>query len=163
MRLGTHLHAAPATALVSAYLAGLAAGRLAAGRFPLDGRLDVLLAWSLVMTLAGFAALWSTSSTPVAVAGVVIMGVAMSIHAPVGLARLFASAPGATQLASARSASGQGLAMLTCPPLLGALSDTWGLHRAALVFPVLLVLAWWAVRAAPVDRAPHAGRGTAVR
>jgi len=152
LRLNDHLRTAVGTALVSVLLAGMAAGRLLAGRLPLHGNLDRFLTASVLLALAGFVVLWSTSLAALAVIGVVIMGVAMSVHYPIALARLIASAPGATHLASARSASGQGLAMLSCPPLLGLLSDACGLRWAALIFPAILIAALTAVRRAPVDR-----------
>lgn len=152
LRLNDHLRTAVGTALVSVLLAGMAAGRLLAGRLPLHGNLDRFLTASVLLAFGGFVLLWSTSLAAVAVVGIVIMGIAMSVHYPIALARLIASAPGATHLASARSASGQGLAMLTCPPLLGLLSDVCGLRWAALIFPAILIGALVAVRRSPVDR-----------
>lgn len=152
LRLNDHLRTAVGTALVSVLLAGMAAGRLLAGRLPLHGHLDRLLTASVLLAFGGFVLLWATSFAAVAVIGVVIMGTAMSVHYPLALARLITSAPGATHLASARSASGQGLAMLTCPPLLGLLSAECGLRWATLVFPMILVAALSAIHLSPVDR-----------
>jgi MFS family permease len=152
LRLNAHAGAAVATALVSVLLAGMAAGRLLAGRIRLAGRLDRVLGWSVGIALAGFVVLWLTSSVPVAVLAVVVIGAAMSVHAPIALARLIAAADGAHR-ASARAASGQGLAMFTCPPLLGLLSDHWGIRWAVLVFPLILLAALGTIGAAPVDRA----------
>jgi MFS family permease len=152
LKLNDGLHAAVGTALVSVLLAGMAAGRLLAGRLPLHGNLDRFLIAAVLLASAGFVLLWATSFAAVAVIGVVIMGIAMSVHYPIALARLITSAPGATHLASARSASGQGLAMLTCPPLLGLLSDACGLRWATLVFPAILAGALAAIHFSPVDR-----------
>jgi MFS family permease len=152
LKLNDGLRTAVGTALVSVLLAGMAAGRLLAGRLPLHGNLDRFLIAAVLLAGAGFVLLWATSFAAVAVIGVVIMGIAMSVHYPIALARLITSAPGATHLASARSASGQGLAMLTCPPLLGLLSDACGLRWATLVFPAILVGALAAIHFAPVDR-----------
>ncbi|HEU5008231.1 MAG TPA: MFS transporter [Jatrophihabitantaceae bacterium] len=152
LRLNDGLRTAVGTALVSVLLAGMAAGRLLAGGLPLHGNLDRFLIAAVLLAFAGFALLWATSVPALAVIGVIIMGIAMSVHYPIALARLITSAPGATHLASARSAAGQGLAMLSCPPLLGLLSDACGLRWATLVFPAILVGALSAIHFSPVER-----------
>jgi MFS family permease len=152
LRLNDRLRPAVGAALVSMLLAGMAAGRLIGGRLPLNGNLDPELAASVVVAGGGFLVLWWTTWTPLAVTAVLVVGAAMSVQFPVALARLFAAAPDDARLASARSASGQGLAMLTCPPLLGLLSEAVGLRWAALLFPGILVAALATVRLAPVDR-----------
>jgi len=42
--------------------------------------------------------------------------------------------------------------MLSCPPLLGPLSEACGLRWAALIFPAILVAALSTIHWSPVDR-----------
>jgi fucose permease len=106
---------------------------------------DVLLLGAVGLAAAGFALFWTATTPIAAIAALALTGAGMSLHYPLAVSRAVAASGGRADRASGRIAIGTGCAGFLAPPLLGALGDSTGLHRAFLVVPGLLCLAAVAV------------------
>lgn len=162
------LAAGSAAAGITALVAGMTVGRLVGARLALRHPVDTLLLVAIGTALAGFGLFWVATAPLLALAGLVLAGLGVSLHFPLGISRAIAAADGRSDLATGRSALAAALAIGGAPFLLGALADGVGAHRAMLVVPVLLVaaatlVAWTRRRpagvsgaAAPVPAPPRA-------
>lgn len=144
-----------AAAGVSAVIAGMTLGRVVVGRLALRQSPQRLLAGAVLLTIAGWAVTWTTTSAPVALAGLVTTGLGIAAHYPMGAELLLRAA---TQPLRDRAVGvmsiGIGVAAGTGPFVLGALADATSTHQAFLVVPALMVaaLALLAVIAARTPR-----------
>lgn len=92
-------------------------------------------------TVAGFAAYWGTGAAPVALAGLFVVGLGISLMFPLALSLAMQAAGEAPDRAATRTMLAPGLAILISPPLLGAIADRFGLAVAQLTTPVFVGLA----------------------
>ena len=131
-----------AAAGVSAVIAGMTLGRVVVGRLALRQPPQRLLAGAVVLTIAGWALTWSTTSAPVALAGLVTTGLGIAAHYPMGAELLLrAATPPLRDRAVGLMSIGIGLAAGGGPFVLGALADATSTHAAFLVVPVLMACA----------------------
>jgi fucose permease len=115
------------------------AGRIVSSRLARTLPPAVLLAATLGMALLGFPLFWLSPATPLALAGLFVMGLGIGGVYPLGVSAAIAAAPGNTDAASARLSIGGGGAMLVAPFVLGALADRVGISSAfGIVIPMLL-------------------------
>ncbi|HSK26673.1 MAG TPA: MFS transporter [Jiangellales bacterium] len=135
------LSAGAAAASVSLLVLGMSVGRLLGGRLALRVPVDLLLGSSLLVTLAGFAAFWASTSPWLAVGGLLVVGLGVAVQFPLAVTRAIAASRGLADVATARASLGAGLAIGVAPFALGSLADRVGTHRAYLIVPGLLVLA----------------------
>lgn len=135
-----------ASAGLTGLVVGMLLGRLAGGRLALRFGIDPLLYAAIGVAAAGFALFWVSTWAPLAIAGLLICGLGVALHYPLGIARAIDAAEGRPDLASARAALAAALAIGVGPFALGALADQVGLHTAFLVVPCLLALAALGVR-----------------
>ncbi|WP_433466929.1 MFS transporter [Spirillospora sp. CA-128828] len=143
--------AGSAATLSAAFVLGMAVGRAAAGPVVrVAGRPERLLLVAAFVGIAGFAVLW-TSPAPVAVAGLLLVGLGVALLYPVILGQALAAWASQPVRAAARCALASGVAIGIAPPLLGTLADLTTLRAAVLVAPalltVLLVRCGWRLRA----------------
>jgi MFS family permease len=138
-----------ATSALTAFVLAVGAGRLLAARIALRVSTATLLMSSIVVAAVGWGMLWSAHTYPQAVAGMIISGLGVSVHGPIGIARALANAAGRTDLAMGRFGVGIGVAAGTAPFALGALTDRIGVVSAFWVVPailgssaLLLILSW---------------------
>lgn len=129
-----------ATATTAGFVAGLSGVRFLVGPLSLRVRPAMLLAASFVVTVLGWAVLWTASSSTVAVVGLVVAGFGCGVQYPLSIALLLSTAPGAQDAAQARATLAGGLAIGLAPFLLGALADGVGVHTAFLVLPAVAVV-----------------------
>ena len=129
-----------ATATTAGFVAGLSAVRFVVGPMSLRVRPAMLLAASFVVTVVGWAVLWTATSPTIAVAGLVVAGAGCGAQYPLSVALLLSTAPGAQDAAQARATLAGGLAIGLAPFVLGALADALGVHTAFLVVPVIAVV-----------------------
>ena len=138
-----------AAAGVTAIVAGMAAGRLIGGHLARTIPVDRLLFTALGTSAVGFVVFWATTSPVPALVGLVISGLGISLHFPLGIMRAIGAAGGRRDLAAARASLAVGIAVGVGPFVLGALADGVGTHRAFLIVPGLLVLAALCVLRSP--------------
>jgi MFS family permease len=129
-----------ATATTAGLVAGMTIIRFVVGPLSLRVPPARLLAGAFGVAIAGWAVLWTATTTPVALAGLVLAGLGYGAQYPLGIALLLGASGGATDAAQARATVGGGLAIGVAPFLLGALADAVGAHAAFLVVPVLAVV-----------------------
>lgn len=149
------LGAAAAAAALVAVVGGMAIGRLG-GAWVVE-RIDperVLVA-GIVVAAAGFALVWMVPAPVPMMVGLVVTGVGVGVHWPLGIARAVRAAAGRSDRASGLASVAAGLASGLAPFTLAAVADTLGVHTAFLVVPLLLVVALVLVLARPV---PMPGR-----
>ncbi|MCF2529446.1 MFS transporter [Yinghuangia soli] len=131
---------AAATAM-TAVVAGLCAGRLAGGRLALRFRLAALYSVALAVNLAGFAAVWLSTTAWLSFLGLFVAGLGMSVQFPLAVVRTIEAADGRSDLATSRTALGTALAAGSAPFLLGLLADASDTWTAFAMIPVFLLLA----------------------
>jgi MFS family permease len=146
LRARYDLSPAVASAGVTAVIGGMCVGRLTGGRLALRFPVDRLLYVAVAVCGAGFTVFWLTTWAPLAMLGLVIVGLGMAVFYPLGLSRAMALSEGRPDLASARVGLGAALASGGGPFVLGVLADRVGIHGAFLVVPVLLVITAVGVR-----------------
>lgn len=129
-----------ATATTAGLVAGMTVIRFVVGPLSLRVPPARLLAGAFGVAIAGWAVLWTATTAPVALAGLVLAGLGYGAQYPLGVALLLGASGGATDAAQARATVGGGLAIGVAPFLLGALADAVGAHAAFLVVPVLAVV-----------------------
>lgn len=138
----TGISAVAAAAAMSAFYAGILAGR--AGGSPLarvPSRATGLLWASLAVTAAGFAALWLSGQPVAEVTGLFTAGLGIANVFPLSLALALSAAPGRRDTVNGRSQLLGGLTVIAAPLSLGALADRAGLHQAFLIGPLLVIAA----------------------
>ncbi|WP_203707157.1 MFS transporter [Asanoa iriomotensis] len=161
--LRTHagMASGPAAASFAAVLAGMFAGRLAAGRVALHVPTVRLLLLSLGLTLAGFAVFWVATAAWLAVTGLFVVGLGMAVQYPLVISLALAAAPGQADRASGLTSYPVAFGFGVAPVILGALADRSGTHTAFLVLPAFIAAAvlltvWLArVLALPKVGEPH--------
>ncbi|GAA2367652.1 hypothetical protein GCM10010170_067170 [Dactylosporangium salmoneum] len=158
LRDHAHVSAGVATAAVSTLIAGMVLGRLLGSRLVLLFRPTRTLLAALAVTLAGFALFWVATQAALAMAGLVVAGLGMGLHYPLGIGLALAHSDGQPDLAAARASFAVGIAFAVAPFALGALADRVGPHSAFLLVPAFALLSALAI--ARLDRltlAPRAG------
>jgi len=128
--------------LMAGYFGGVVAGRVAGSRLARRHDPHRLLAVALVVTTAGFALLWPSTSPAQALAGLTLLGLGLGNLFPLGLAVTVGLAPDRALAASGRAVLAGALAVLLAPLTVGALADATSLTAAlGLVVPAALAFA----------------------
>jgi predicted MFS family arabinose efflux permease len=139
LRQRTGISPGAAAAGVSAVITGMTLGRIVVGRLALHRPPQRLLAGAVVLTIGGWAMTWWTTSPPVALAGLVVTGLGIAAHYPMGAELLIrAATPPLRDRAIGVMSIGIGVAAGAGPFLLGALADATSTHQAFLVVPALM-------------------------
>jgi fucose permease len=141
LAIGTGLSTAAAATGLTAFIAGMAAGRFAGAQLALRLARGPLFAGALGLTLAGWLVFWTSGHPVLSYAGLVICGLGAALHFPLALAALIAGSGDRADLAAAASPVWAGAAMAIGPLVLGALADGYGTRNAFLMVPVLIGLA----------------------
>jgi MFS family permease len=137
----TGLSRSLAAAGVSAVVGGMAVGRLAIGRLALVRSPRELLFGAIVLTVAGWAIVWTATVPWLAVLGLLVTGCGMGAHYPVGAAITLELVPAQRDHAAGVISIGVGVAAGGGPFVIGALADATSIHTAFLVVPLFLALA----------------------
>ncbi|MDQ1287548.1 MAG: hypothetical protein QG622_1113 [Actinomycetota bacterium] len=141
LRQRAGLPEAGASAGVTAVVAGMAVGRLVIGRLAHRYSPRLLLAYALALSLAGWLVVWPSTRPAVMLAGLVVVGLGLAGHYPLGVALSFASVPGRTDAASSRNSLGISAASGVAPFALGTVADATSTHLGFLVVPAMIIVA----------------------
>lgn len=144
------LGAAAAAASVAAVTGGMLVGRLFGSKMVQTWSADRLLTLSILIALSAFAVAWSSTAAWIILVGLFVMGLGISVHWPIGVARTVAASGGMTDKASGLAAVAAGASSGVAPFVLGALADSVGLHLAFLIIPLLLTGALTIIIVKPV-------------
>lgn len=147
---------------ISALLCGMIAGRLAGGRVATRFATAPLMFATLGLAGLGFLVFWSATAPAVAIGGLVICGLGVSLHFPLGVALTMSASDKQFSLAMSRSAWAAALSFGVVPSLLGMFSDMVGIKWAFALVPACLLVAAFALgqltRSAPADARPAPAR-----
>lgn len=128
---------AGAAAATAAFSAAMVVGRV--GGSILVRRLapSTLYPALLALILPGFALYWGVATPLASVAGLFVMGLAVSMLYPLSIGFAMGAAGPSADAAGVRSGLFAGTALLTSPFALGGLADSVGLYLAHLAIPAL--------------------------
>ena len=129
---------AAAAASLATITGGMLVGRLYGARLAQHMPTERLLKLSIVFALGAFALSWLFTLWPVVLLGLLLTGVGIGVHWPLGVARVVRSSGGMTDRASASASIAGSIAIAVAPFALGVLSDTVGFHLAFLLVPLFL-------------------------
>ena len=147
--------AAAAAASLAAVTGGMAIGRFAGSRLAEHVEGDIVLRWSLVVALIGFALAWIPTMGWLMMIGLFLTGLGLGVHWPLGVSRAVHASGGMTDRASALSSVFGSIAIALAPFALGALSDLFGFHTAFLLVPAMLITALVILLAKPDVATPQ--------
>ena len=144
---------ADATLTISAFIAGMIAGR-AVMSMEATGRLEAMriIRGGLVVTFVAVLAVWVSGSWWLSAGAMAVAGFGIGILYPPCAAITLATAPGAPAAASSRLVLAAGLAILVAPLLLGVIADFSDIESAWLLVPGACVGV--ALLTVPVERPP---------
>lgn len=132
--------AGTSTATVSALFGGMAIARIIGGPISLRFSAAKLMILAFVVAFAGWLLLWTSQATVVAFIALVLTGVGFGLHYPLGAALVMRASEGRPDAGQAVAAITTGAAVGLAPYVLGALSDVFGIHKAFIVVPVLVII-----------------------
>jgi hypothetical protein len=132
--------AGTATAAMSAPVAGVAVGRTLGAPLSLRAPAHPLLVGGWIVALLGFALFWRAGLLPIAVIGLFVTGLGLSVTYPLLLDRAVLLMPDRPDRALSLAAPFVGAAIGLAPFVLGALAGQVGVGSAFLVVPALLVV-----------------------
>jgi fucose permease len=129
-----------AAAATAGLVAGMTAIRLIVGPLSLRVTPAHLLVGGFLFNIVGWTVLWTTTSTGVALAGLVLSGFGVGVQYPLSIALLLAASPGHSDRAQGDATLWGAVSIGIAPFLLGWLSDQVGMHTAFLAVPVFALL-----------------------
>lgn len=132
---------AVAAAGLSAVAVGMTISRIASSRLLKHYSMQQLFVGATVLALVMWFPLWFSTSAPIMLASMLVIGLGLGAHFPLGMSRLLKSAPGMVEEAAARSSLAAGLAGAIMPFALGVIGDAVGIHAAFVAVPLLFVVA----------------------
>jgi MFS family permease len=134
-----------AASMLTFFYGGELAGRLSGAALTRGGAAwrgpRALTAASLAVALAGFLVFWLSGASPIALAGLLVTGLGVANLYPLTLGLTMAALPGESGRAAARALVLTGIAAMGAPFVLSLLADRWGVSRAFVIEPVLIVAA----------------------
>lgn len=142
--------AAAAAASLGSITGGMLLGRVWGSRLAQRMPTETILRASIVFALAAFTLAWRFTLWPVVLLGLLLTGVGIGVHWPLGVARVVRASGGMTDRASASASVAGGIAIAIAPIALGVVSDTVGFHAAFVLVPILLLVALALIIAHPV-------------
>jgi fucose permease len=127
----------------------MAIGRFFGGRvlhrFSADTQLQIVLG----LQAFGFFGLWYSHQLALSLVMLLVNGLGISMQFALTSLRLINRSEGRAELAVGRSSLAAGLAIAGAPFLLGVLGDSYGISRAYLMVPVLILVASLIVKFVP--------------
>jgi MFS family permease len=129
-----------AAATTAGLVLGMATIRFIVGPLSLRVSPALLLAGSFLVSILGWAVLWTATTPATAIVGLVVAGLGYGAQYPLSVSLLLATAPGSGDRAQGRATFAGSVAVGIAPFALGALADAFGAHQAFLVVPVIALL-----------------------
>jgi predicted MFS family arabinose efflux permease len=148
----TNATAAIATIAIIALGTGMALGRFFGSHVMRKLNPDNQLIAILALQLFSFIGLWLSHNLLISLIALLLNGIGMSMQFALTSLRLINHSGGRPELAIGKSGLAAGIAIGGAPFLLGVLGDNFGISRAYLMVPVLIVIAMTIVKAIPAYR-----------
>ena len=141
----TEASAAVSTLAVIAFGTGVGTGRWYAGRILKRFHADDQLKFALILQFVAFALFWSSNILILCLITLFLVGLGLSVQFPLFTLRMVAFSEGRPDLAIGKSSIAAGIAIALSPLILGILGDQFGISRAYIMVPVLILIAFTAV------------------
>jgi len=145
----TDASAAISTLAVIAFGTGVGTGRWYAGRLLKRFHADEQLKLALTLQFIAFGLFWSSHILVLSLITLFFVGLGISVQFPLFTLRMVAFSEGRPDLAIGKSSIAAGIAIASSPLLLGILGDNFGISRAYIMVPVLIVLGFAMVLFSP--------------
>jgi predicted MFS family arabinose efflux permease len=136
----TNASAAISTLAVIAFGTGVGTGRWYSGRLLKRFHADEQLKIALALQFIAFGLFWSSHILVLCLLTLFMVGLGISVQFPLFTLRMVAFSQGRPDLAIGKSSIAAGIAIASSPLLLGILGDNFGISRAYIMVPVLIVL-----------------------
>ena len=141
--------AAISTIAIVALGSGMGFGRWYGGLVLKKFKLDTQLLMVIALQFVGFVSFWFSHSMIISLISLFIVGLGVSIQFALAAIRLISFSDGRPDLAIGRTSLAAGIAIAIAPFLLGVLGDSFGISRAYIMVPVLIVIAFTIVKLIP--------------
>ena len=145
----TDASAAISTIAIMALGTGMGLGRFFGGRVMHKLTLDHQLLTILGLQFVGFTGLWLSHDLAISMVMLLLNGLGISMQFALTSLRLINHSDGRPDLAIGKSSLAAGIAIGGAPFLLGVFGDNFGISRAYLMVPVLILIAATVVAAVP--------------
>ena len=145
----TEASAAVSTLAMIAFGTGIGTGRWYAGRVLKRFHADQQLKIALILQFIAFALFWSSNILILCLITLFFVGLGLSVQFPLFTLRMVAFSEGRPDLAIGKSSIAAGIAIALSPFILGILGDQFGISRAYIMVPVLILIAFAAVALSP--------------
>lgn len=130
------LEAGSASATIAAIVVGMIIGRLVGSRFVERVSSELVFGGSILFAAAAFVYTWLVTGAVPLIIGLVLIGVGIGMHFPLGIGRAMRASAGQPDRAAGWTSAGIGIMSGVAPFALAALADSWGVHKA---FAVMLL------------------------
>jgi len=141
--------AAVSTVAIVAMGTGMGLGRWYGGLLLKRLSLDTQLLLVIAIQFFGFLSFWLSHSMFISLISLFCVGLGVSIQFALASIRLIGFSEGRPDLAIGRTSLGAGIAIAGAPFLLGVLGDSFGISRAYIMVPVLILIAFSIVKFIP--------------
>lgn len=141
--------AAISTVAIVALGSGMGVGRWYGGLLLKKFKLDTQLLMAIALQFVGFLAFWFSHSMFISIISLFFVGLGISIQFALAAIRLISFSDGRPDLAIGRTSLAAGIAIAIAPFLLGVLGDNFGISRAYIMVPVLIIIAFTIVKLVP--------------
>jgi len=144
-------NASPAfsTLVIAALGTGMGIGRWYWGRILKVWQLDFQLQFIITVQFVGFISLWFSHNIYISFFSLLVTGLGISSQFALASLRLIGLSENRPDLAIGKSSLAAGIAIGGAPFILGVLGDSFGISRAYIMVPVLIVISYLAVQLAP--------------
>ena len=130
------LEAGSASATIAAIVVGMIIGRLVGSRLVERVSSELVFGGSIIFAAAAFVYTWLVTGAVPLIFGLVLIGVGIGMHFPLGIGRAMRASAGQPDRAAGWTSAGIGIMSGVAPFALAALADSWGVHTA---FAVMLL------------------------
>lgn len=130
------LEAGSASATIAAIVVGMIIGRLVGSQLVERVSSELVFGGSIVFAAAAFVYTWLVTGAVPLIIGLVLIGVGIGMHFPLGIGRAMRASAGQPDRAAGWTSAGIGIMSGVAPFALAALADSWGVHKA---FAVMLL------------------------
>lgn len=118
-------------------------------RYSLDHQLKAII----IAQFVGFAILWFSHTLWISIISLFVVGLSLSMQFALSSLRLIGFSDGRPDLAIGRSSLAAGAAIAFAPFILGVLGDQFGISRAYLMVPILILIALATIITVPSHQA----------
>jgi len=141
--------AAISTVAIVALGTGMGVGRWYGGLVLKNFKLDNQLLGLVALQFIGFVAFWLSHSMIISLICLFVIGLGISMQFALSAIRLVSFSDNRPDLAIGKSSLAAGIAIAGAPFLLGFLGDNFGISRAYIMVPILIMIAFITIKLTP--------------